>query len=153
MVKPGWEKIWPRLRDEVCKETSVATEEYNCVAFGTGDTSRWWEPWVIPPRAGIYWPAGVTPDNTLEAWEAAYATEGFERCTDGALEEGFVKVAIYADILDVPQHVARQLPDGRWASKLGDLEDIEHDTLEALEGGDYGEVALFLKRSRRDGDP
>ena len=43
-------------------------------------------------------------------------------------------------------HVALQLPTGRWTSKLGGLEDIEHDTLKALEGIDYGEPVRFMKR-------
>lgn len=53
-----------------------------------------------------------------------------------------------------PTHAARQLPSGAWTSKLGEWEDIEHDTLEALEGSEgrgeaYGRVALILKRERR----
>lgn len=69
------------------------------------------------------------------------------------LEEGLVKVAIYADEEDIPQHAARQLADGRWVSKLGDLEDIEHTTLDALEEGVVGRVRLYLQRPRRPEDP
>lgn len=42
----------------------------------------------------------------------------------------------------------RQLPDGKWTSKLGALEDIEHDRLDALEGDDYGRVVAYMKRQR-----
>lgn len=40
--------------------------------------------------------------------------------------------------------------DGRWTSKLGDWEDIEHDTLFAVEDAgeryrDYGQARTFLK--------
>jgi hypothetical protein len=44
-------------------------------------------------------------------------------------------------------YVARQLPDGRWTSKLGQLEDVTHATTDALEGSDYGEVVQFMKRT------
>jgi hypothetical protein len=39
------------------------------------------------------------------------------------------------------------LVSGRWTSKLGNAEDIEHE-LRALEGEIYGAVALILKRLR-----
>ena len=52
---------------------------------------------------------------------------------DLSLEIGFEKVAIYSDAHG-PQHVARQLPDGKWTSKLGQQVDVEHSTLSVLEG-------------------
>jgi hypothetical protein len=57
---------------------------------------------------------------------------------------GVEKIAIYVRS-DIPSHVARQLPNGKWTSKLGLREDIEHD-LEALEGPEYGSVVLILSR-------
>jgi hypothetical protein len=48
--------------------------------------------------------------------------------------------------LGTPTHMARQLTSGRWTSKLGELEDIEHLTLEQLSGSDYGQAVQFLKR-------
>jgi hypothetical protein len=65
-------------------------------------------------------------------------------------EKGFEKVAIYADD-EGAQHVARQLQDGKWTSKLGDLSDVEHADLMVLEGT-YGKVARILKRRRPDWD-
>lgn len=69
----------------------------------------------------------------------------FELCTDAAYEDGYEKIAIYAQG-NVPKHVARQLPDGIWTSKLGSDEDIYHNTLDVLEGGDYGDVVQLMKR-------
>jgi len=43
-------------------------------------------------------------------------------------------------------HAARQLPEGRWTSKLGELEDIEH-ALHDLTGTVYGSVVLVMKRA------
>ena len=45
---------------------------------------------------------------------------------------GVRKVVLYADGNEWT-HAARQLPSGRWTSKLGDYEDIEHDTLDGFE--------------------
>ncbi len=52
---------------------------------------------------------------------------------------------MFADALGLPTHAARQLASGRWTSKLGKAEDIEHD-LHDLEGDLYGIVVLLMKR-------
>ncbi len=83
----------------------------------------------------------------------AFELVGFEQCESPDHEPGFEKVAIYADDDGAPTHAARQLEDGRWASKLGDWEDIEHESPENLESGThmrskYGEVALVMRRNR-----
>ena len=52
---------------------------------------------------------------------------------------------------DKPQRFARQLLNGRWTSKLGDFEDIEHAAPEELEGDgryEYGQIVAFLRRPR-----
>ena len=43
-------------------------------------------------------------------------------------------------------HAARQLPTGKWTSKLGKGKDIEHDTPEDVAGGLYGELQEIMKR-------
>lgn len=153
---PTWREDWrayaPRLDPSNCEGHSPPTMDYNCLAFAAGETHRWWEPYVFPPTMpGIYWPAGVEPDNTVPAWCEALATVGFERCHDGAVEAGVVKVAVFARG-DTATHAARQRRDGRWVSKLGDDEDIVHDAPHHVGGLDYGEVACFLARSRRPDD-
>lgn len=45
-----------------------------------------------------------------------------------------------------PRHAARQLPNGRWTSKLGDHVDIEHAALDAVGGDFYGEPAVFMRK-------
>lgn len=121
--------------------TSNETEEYNCIAWAAHDTERWW--W---PGPDAYWPPGVHEEETLDAFEAAYATLGYERCVDGNLEEGLEKIAIY-ECTRVPTHAARQLPNGRWTSKLGALEDVEH-TIDDLRVVVYGKPARYMKRKR-----
>ncbi|MEH2465522.1 DUF7689 domain-containing protein [Nostoc sp.] len=79
---------------------------------------------------------------------------GYEVCQSDVLEEGFQKIAIYTDSNKVPTHIARQLPTGKWTSKLGSLEDIEHNNLQGLTGNPaYGELTYIIKnqfQSRKD---
>lgn len=147
-MKAEWKRQWPALGPHNGRLTSAETPDYNCLAFAAGKTDEWWEPYVVPPeQPGIYWPPGVHPDNRPEDWAAALATVGFEPCDDGAPEAGFEKVVIYVNASGAAAHAARQLTDGRWTSKLGALEDIEHDALEALEGSFYGAPRLWLRRA------
>ena len=148
--------VWPfapRANPENSQPCSPQTADYNCLAFAAGDTGAWWEPYVIPPtQPGIYWPQGVKPDNGIEDWEAALATVGFVPCADGAFDSALVKVAILG-FGTTAEHATRQLVNGKWVSKLGNLEDIEHDAPETIGGGDYGEVLRFLCRPRKTEDP
>lgn len=84
--------------------------------------------------------------QTVEALVAAYESLGFAMCDDSDVELGYEKVAIYGTPDGEFQHAARQLNDGHWTSKLGEWEDIEHNTLEALECQDYGTVQRILRR-------
>jgi len=65
---------------------------------------------------------------------------------DAALEPGFLKVALYGFGFTYT-HAARQLPNGKWTSKLGKGEDIEHDNPDDVAGGLYGEVFEIMKRA------
>lgn len=76
----------------------------------------------------------------------AYQACGFEVCESG-FEADFERIAIYT-LNGIPTHAARQLPDGRWASKLGSWEDIEHNTTKAVEEHIYGKATTFMKRKR-----
>ena len=143
MIPPG---AFPLLSADNYRVTSPASRHYNCVAWAAGDSQRWW--WPDEQEVG-FWPAGVPREQTVDAFVRAYRTLGFEVCQDAALEHGFEKVAIYA--LDGrPTHAARQLPGGRWSSKLGAQEDIEHER-EALDGPVYGSVVAVLRRPTQSG--
>ena len=67
-------------------------------------------------------------------------------CKNEKFENGFEKVALYVDKDGAPTHAARQLPNGKWTSKLGNGEDIEHETIHVVEGDGYGKAKYFLKR-------
>ena len=74
-----------------------------------------------------------------------FAREGYSLCEDDALEQGYEKIALYAFVGHFT-HVARQLEDGRWSSKLGSLELITHPSLSSLAGGIYGYVHCIMRR-------
>lgn len=137
----------PNLNADNHELTSMPTPRYNCIAWAASNDTRWW--W---PTGRYYWPPNVTREESIEAFIRAYATVGYTRCDDGSLEPEFEKVAIYArseaGVL-TPTHAARQLPTGRWTSKLGPLEDIDHANPECVCGPVYGNVAVFLKRPRQ----
>jgi hypothetical protein len=135
---------FPRLTADNHRVTSPESPDYNCVAWSAGDTQHWWQP-------GVYWPVPVASYG-LDALELAFRTLGYEPCPDGSLEPGFEKVALYASG-QFYTHAARQLPSGKWTSKLGRLEDIEHDNPEDVAGGAYGEVSGFMRRSATSTEP
>jgi hypothetical protein len=136
-------RFFPALPESSHQKTSQKTSTYNCIAWAAGDDQRWW--W--PDWQGIaFWPATASREETLEAFIEAYGGIGYEICDSEEPLEGMEKVAIYT-LHGTPTHAARQLPNGKWTSKCGDLEDIEHE-LSALEGRYYGTVAAVLQRAR-----
>jgi hypothetical protein len=137
----AWEKQFPNLGNWTCR--SRRTREYNCFAFAVGDETRRWEPY------GYHWPKGAKKGYTADCLIDACRTEGFEVCANGALIEGREKIAIYLNDEGGFLHVARQESNGRWKSKLGDEEDIEHDTPESLINETYGVPRIFMERARK----
>jgi hypothetical protein len=140
------ERIFPALRGTAYQVTSPPDDLYNCIAWAAGDTTRWWWPTEATSRSKVHWPPDVPPEQTLDAFREAFAALGYAVCDDERLEAGYEKVALFA-LVGVPKHAARQLPNGRWTSKLGESLDIEHG-LHDLTGMVYGSVALVLKRLR-----
>lgn len=141
-AKKSW---FPQLSEGSYVITSEATESYNCIAWAAGEMTRKWDPSFSDGR---FWPPGLCRDFDLGCFIEMYQAQGgYLPCDNGSSEEGFEKIALYVGDDNEVKHAARQLPSGKWTSKLGDFEDIEHD-LEALEGGGYGTVKQILKRRR-----
>ena len=144
-VREAIEKQFPKLTVSDYQITSPDTIDYNCVAWAAQEDEVWW--W--PDAQNIdYWPPNVPREETLAAFIEAYQTLGYEVCDSEVLELGVKKIAIYVNSSNIPTHVARQLQNGAWTSKLGSYEDIEHSTLEVLEGVEpaYGVVACFMAK-------
>lgn len=142
------EKTFPKLRDAGYCVTSEEDFHYNCIAYAAGNSdTRWWPPIDGEQVEGVEWPDKAPPEETVEAFVAAYATAGYAPCDTSDPEEGYEKVAIYADADGGPTHAARQImPTGLWASKLGGWEDIRHKTLQAVECAAYGKAVRFVRR-------
>jgi hypothetical protein len=83
--------------------------------------------------------------ESLEAFTQAFRSLGYAPTDDATLEHGVERVAIYAGSDGLVAYAARQLPNGKWASKLGPNVDIEH-ALDGLDGSEYGRVACVLRR-------
>lgn len=144
MSRDEIERLFPALLFERYEVTSPPSNRYNCVAWAVAaDERKWWEP---DPNGQYYWPHGVPRERTVEGYIRAFECLGFTRCEDGTVEKGYEKVAIYVHPHGQPTHVARQLPNGQWTSKLGRLEDVEHRTLEGLRGVQYGNPRVVLRR-------
>lgn len=142
------EAHFPNLDRQSYHVTSPRTGSYNCIAFAAGKSDNWW--W--PVGRATLWPV-ATKALTLGTFVQAYQSLGYEICPKQSVtgEQGVDRVAIYVDATGVPTHAARQLAGGKWTSKLGAWEDIQHDTLEALSDRDglglgYGTVGLIMRR-------
>jgi hypothetical protein len=118
---------------------------YNCIAWAAGKTDKWWWPISDP---GAYWPIPIDPVDpvTLKQFIMAFESQGYSVCRSGRFENGFEKVTIYVDGTGEPTHAARMLETGVWSSKMGRMEDIQHETLQVLEGKAYGSAVAYLKK-------
>jgi hypothetical protein len=139
------EAKFPKLKPGNHKHASEATARYNCVAFANGDHRHLWEAGKHGGR--YFWPPGIA--DTLDGWTEIFTKKGYEKTDSRESEPGFEKIAIYIDLDDLlPGHIA--ISDGRvWKSKLGRLQDIEHASLDLLEGDqgwEYGVVDRILKK-------
>jgi hypothetical protein len=134
------EELWPGLATSEYSITSPQEPRPNCIGWALGDTTHFWEPG--PPTVGYYWPPNAPQDDSLSSWIRIFELHGYRTCDSAEFEQGKEKVAIYLGLDGLPSHVARQKASGLWTSKLGKLEDIQHDTLEAL-------VVMNMVRSRK----
>lgn len=99
----------------------------------------------MEPENPYYWVKGVPAELTIAAFIQAYGTLGFLPCESSEFEAGLEKIALYATPDGEPAHAARQLSTGKWTSKLGRWEDVEHE-LDGLVCEMYGTVRQILQR-------
>jgi hypothetical protein len=122
--------------------TSIATGDYNCIAWALENTTRFY--WT-GPKEFFYWEEGLSREESIDSFVQLFTKYGYTICPNALKEKGFIKIALFAKD-GVPTHAARQLPNGLWTSKLGILEDVRH-TLSAISGGIYGSVVLVMKKN------
>ena len=131
---------FPQLGREF-RITSRATPVYNCAAWALQDAHRWW--W---PLGRHYWPPNCPREETVAAFKIAFQSRGFSEGETCDYQDAIEKIVLFADKDGVPTHVARQLSNGRWTSKLGVREDISHGLAQGCEGDLYGNIALVMSR-------
>ncbi len=133
-------KEFPNLENEPFLITSPEIDIYNCLAWAMGDTENWWD-----AEEESMWLDNIPQDNLLSTLIQLLEIFGYELCAQANLEAGFEKIALFSKDKKECMHLARQLPDDNWTSKLGISYDVTH-SLEAMKGGIYGETCKFLKR-------
>jgi hypothetical protein len=138
---------FPNLSGTNHQITSPKTWEYNCIGWAANDEGRWWWPFGSVNDTEAYWPPNVTKSLSEESFIAAFATLGYSVAMNGELEHGKEKVVLYTDEQGKPTHMARQLNNGQWTSKLGPNHDISHIAPDVVCGPSYGKVSVFLERN------
>lgn len=141
------EKLFPGLCGTVWAIKSRQTKRYNCLAWAAREKHRRWD-----FAKGAYWPAGVKKLTGIAYLVGAYLAEGFGVCNKDACDKydpTSDSIVLY-QLNRIGTHAARLLHNGMWSSKLGDLEDVQHQTAEALSGERYGNPMVYMKRKRPD---
>lgn len=136
-------ELFPNVDNAQFEITSPRDFTYNCIAWAANDNGRWWWPGDNP---FMFWPKGCERVEAKDAFIAAFGTIGYSESTYVEESERYEYVAIF--FLDsVPTHASRQLKNGSWTSKLGEEWDISH-SIDGLNGTEYGEPDIYMKRAR-----
>ena len=135
---------FPNLVKKNNDVTSDCDPNYNCIAFAYGVTNRKYWPNFDPD---YFWPSDIPKNAHINTFVKLFAKQGFKPANDGSWTNGVEKIALFAKLNGEPTHAARQVGPNRWASKLGDGYDIEHEE-NALDGAFYGKIVMFLERKK-----
>jgi hypothetical protein len=139
-------RYYPNLRTGNYHKTSEETNIYNCVAWVFNIKTEPIDLSVDENGDPMPVPQYLMPQVYIEYFEQ----RGFTKCDTPDLEAGIEKIALYVHTSGTFEHVALQLENGNWSSKVGEYEDIEHYNLEAIEKPDYmGIASIFMKRERK----
>jgi hypothetical protein len=134
---------FPNLNANNYQITSDPLPIYNCVAYASGITTH---------RIDFYRnkiTGEIEGDQSSNLYVQHFTELGFEVCENPDYENHFEKIALYEDRKGNFTHVALQVNENKWTSKLGYLEDISHTSLEALEGQGnecYGKHCVYMKK-------
>lgn len=119
--------------------TSVQTWDYNCVMWSLNIDDDW--------KDFFYTEDGyVSPDQSINPYINFFKERGFQICENGELEPGQTKICIYSKN-GIFSHVSRLMENGRWASKMGNYEDIEHLSEFDVSGIGYGKPETYMKKA------
>lgn len=151
-ANPQLEIDFPNLGASGYQITSCPADAPNCIGYALND-GHCWDPLGGLGVPGYRWLDGLPLNFSIETIQELFSRHDYVGCAGPALESGYEKIAMYFDARDLEiTHVARQLPNGHWTSKLGPDEDIEHNDLQALEGDMrlfplcYGAVIRYMRK-------
>lgn len=130
---------FPKLKNEDYNIVGDFSQQYNCIAYAAGDTSRRWD-----SQENYYWPDYATRTSSIESLKQVFFGIGYEQCNDNKIENGYKKIALY-ELKGCWTHAAIQMTNGYWRSKLGDGPIIEHKTPQSLSGKTYGKPTIYMK--------
>jgi hypothetical protein len=131
---------FPNSFSEPFSITSAETPQYNCVAWALDDMENWWE-----ADEDYLWLDHLHWDNSLSTMQHFFQHFGFDPIDKPNFNNGIEKIALFSENGINCTHVAKQLPNNIWTSKLGVSHDVTH-TLSAMEKGIYGDVAMILQK-------
>ena len=151
-ARANLESLFPNIKTQGYKITSKRDATHNCIAYAAGDYGRKWAGRGLPKSMGYYWPPNAKHGSGMDELVYAFEAIGFVNCGPNAsYEEGYEKIALYMDNGGGWSHAAILLPDGAWSSKIGDIEDIRHNSQHAFHGEfGYGPVFCYMKRRLED---
>jgi len=144
---------FPKLRcDADFKITSQSTPDYNCIAWAYHYDNRFMWPGGVDAKLfdGFhYWPDGVEDNENVAAFMDAFKLKGYSVCENWEHEEGYRRIALYVEEGTTKcTHASRELSSGKWTSKFGKSQDIQHGTPFSIEGSIYGKVYCIMKMER-----
>lgn len=139
------ELLFPKLRGTQWSIISRRNKRYNCFAWAAGENDRKWD-----FGKKDYWPKGVKKGYGIAYLVAAYVAEGFSVCpkAECAAYDPSCETIVLYELHTNGSHAARLLPNGAWTSKIGALEDIQHEAPEHLSGTVYGDPLVYMKRNK-----
>ncbi|MEH2440267.1 MAG: hypothetical protein V7K16_08220 [Nostoc sp.] len=76
-VREKIDRDYPNLIIYGYKLTSPDTIDYNCVAWAAEDDETWWWPDI---QEQFYWPLSIPREETIEVFQQAFETLGYEVC-------------------------------------------------------------------------
>ncbi len=132
---------FPNLADEAFEILAPPSTRYNCVAYAAGDQTQNWD-----YEEDSYWPPWASRNDKQESMVDVFAGLSYQPCDDHRLEQHYVRIALYEKD-GIAQHVALQMPNGRWRSKMGSGPLIEHHSPVSLSGRIYGAPTVFMRKA------
>ena len=143
-------ECFPKLSEDINFEISSPQDgRYNCIAWAYClYKDKWMQHDTTPHLDGVipWWPKGAPKNSNIDSYIDAFKMKGYTICNSPEFEIGYIKIALYIDILTNDcTHASRQKTNGTWMSKLGQWHDIIHSNPSTLEGEAYGKVYCIMK--------